>query len=140
MFLSGDIACSRRAASGFTVLLIISLTLPVFSRATEPDKGKSDDEKVYEIGGDVKPPKLVHVVEPSFDSHSESAFVAGVVKIQIVVKKSGVPDDPKVLSGISQRQDQKAVEAVRQWRFRPAMKDETPVSVRVTVEVDFQLL
>lgn len=126
--------------SGFTVLLIISLTLPVFSRAAEPDKGKSDDEKVYEIGGDVKPPKLVHVVEPSFDSHSESAFVAGVVKIQIVVKKSGVPGDPKVLSGISQRQDQKAVEAVRQWRFRPAMKGEAPVSVRVTVEVDFQLL
>jgi periplasmic protein TonB len=140
MFLSGDIVCCRRATSGLTIFLMISLALPAFSRAAEPDKGKSEGEKVYEIGGDVKPPKLVHVVEPSFDSHSESAFVAGVVKIQVIVKKSGVPEDPKILSGISRRQDEKAVEAVRQWRFRPATKDDIPVSVRVTVEVDFQLL
>lgn len=124
----------------FTILLTASMAFTAFLTGAEPDKTPPTAEKVYEIGGDVKAPKLVHVVEPDLDSHSEAAFVAGVVKIQVVLTKEGIPTNPKVLASISKRQDEKAVEAVRQWRFKPATKDEAPVSVRVTVEVDFHLL
>ena len=139
MLLTGGSTRARRAALCLSGLLIMSTVLCVISRAAETDK-KAADEKVYEVGGEIKPPKLVHVIEPDFDTHSEDAFVAGAVKIQIVVTKAGIPTEPKVLAGISKRQDDKAVEAVRQWRFTPATKGESPVNVRVTVEVDFHLL
>jgi TonB family protein len=101
---------------------------------------KQQNDPIYEIGGDVKPPKLVHVVEPEFSVHSEQAFVSGVVKIQMIVTSEGLPKEPKVLSGLGDVQNKKAVEAVKQWRFNPATKEDKPVNVRVTVEVNFHLL
>lgn len=104
------------------------------------DRAKERTETVYDIGGDVHPPKLIHVVEPAFDPKSEEAFTSGVVRIQIVVTDEGGVRDPKVVAGLNDRQDKKAVEAVTQWRFRPATRQGEPVSVRATVEVNFHLL
>jgi periplasmic protein TonB len=104
------------------------------------DHGKDNSETVYDIGGDVQPPKLIHVVEPAFDPKSEEAFTSGVVRIQIVVTLEGGVRDPKVVAGLNDRQDRKAVEAVTQWRFKPALRQGEPVNVRATVEVNFHLL
>jgi TonB family protein len=103
------------------------------------EKPKSD-EKVYAVGGDVKSPKLTHYVEPEFSSSSKEAFVDGVVKIETVVTTEGLPTNLKILSGLNSEEDKTAVEAVKQWRFRPGTKGDTPVNVKVTVEVDFHLL
>lgn len=113
------------------------------------DSGKNDkkpaekpkaDGKIYVPGGDVKAPKLTHYVEPEFSSSSREAFVSGVVKIETVVTAQGLPSDLKIVSGLNTEEDQTAVEAVKQWRFRPGTKGDQPVKVRVTVEVDFHLL
>jgi protein TonB len=104
------------------------------------DSAKDHQETVYDIGGDVQPPKLIHVEEPSFDPKSEEAFTSGVVRIQIIVTQQGSVRDPKVVSGLNERQDKKAVEAVQHWRFKPATRRGDPVSVRATVEVNFHLL
>ena len=88
----------------------------------------------------MQPPKLIHVVEPAFDPKSEEAFTSGVVRIRIVVTLEGGVRDPKVIAGLNDRQDKKAVEAVTQWRFKPARRQGEPVNVRATVEVNFHLL
>jgi TonB family protein len=139
--------CLWRVLLTLTTLILVSnlLSAGLAARDTsKTDAGRSTEKKhsdpIYEIGGDVKPPKLVHVVEPEFSAHSEQAFVSGVVKIQIIVTSEGMPKDPKVLSGLSEVQNKKAVEAVAQWRFQPATKEDKPVNVRVTVEVNFHLL
>lgn len=106
----------------------------------ETAKDKENDAKIYELGPDVQPPKLVHVVEPEFDPKSEEAFTSGVVRMQIVVTTEGSVKDPKVLSGLNDRQNSKAIEAVKKWRFKPALHENKPVSVKVTVEVTFHLL
>lgn len=108
--------------------------------ARSADHAKDRSETVYDIGGEVQPPKLIHMVEPAFDPKSEEAFTSGVVRIQIVVTLEGVVRDPKVVAGLNERQDKKAVEAVTQWRFKPATREGEPVNVRATVEVNFHLL
>ena len=103
---------------------------------------KSDDsnDKIYEPGGDVKSPKLVHYVEPAFSPSSKEAFVEGTVKISTVVTREGVATNPHVTSGLNTEEDKTAVEAVKQWKFDPGTKAGQPVNVRVTVEVTFHLL
>ena len=139
--------CLRRVLLTLTTIVLVSTLFSAVTAARDVSKadasktgGKKQGDQIYDIGGDVKPPKLVHVVEPEFSAHSDQAFVSGVVKIQMIVTFEGLPKEPKVLSGLGETQDKKAVEAVEQWRFKPATKDDKPVSVRVTVEVNFHLL
>jgi protein TonB len=129
-----------KRAARFLVTLCVTSCLVFVSHARAADQTSKTDEPVYDIGGDVKPPKLIHVVEPDFDPKSEEAFTSGVVRIQIVVTHQGSVRNPKVVVGLNERQDKKAVEAVTQWRFKPALRQGEPVNVRATVEVNFHLL
>ena len=129
----------KRAARFLGAFALLWCLLPG-TPAHAADHAKDSSETVYDIGGDVQPPKLVHVVEPAFDPKSEEAFTSGVVRIRIVVTLEGGVRDPKVIAGLNDRQDKKAVEAVTQWRFKPAQRQGEPVNVRATVEVNFHLL
>ncbi len=97
-------------------------------------------EPVYDPGGDVKSPKLIHYVEPEFASSSEQAFVDGTVKVVTVVTDQGLPTDVHVVKGLNDREDKAAIQAVKQWRFRPGTKAGQSVNVRVTVQIAFHLL
>lgn len=133
---------SKRA---FVLVAVCALYLvtPLQARSADDkhqNQTKETEEQVYEIGGDVEPPQLVHVVEPEFDPKSEEAYVSGTIKLQIVVTKAGSVKEPKVLTGPNERQDKAAIAAVLQWRFKPGTKKGEPVNVRATVEVNFHLL
>lgn len=106
----------------------------------ENGKDKSSDEPVYEPGGDVKPPKLIHYVEPEFSPSSKEAFLEGTVKIITVVTQEGKPTECRVSHGLSSEEDRSALEALKQWTFHPGTKADKPVKVRITVEIDFHLL
>jgi TonB family protein len=101
---------------------------------------QNSTDPVYDPGKDVKAPKLIHYVEPEFSPSSKEAFVEGTVKISTVVTRDGVPTELKVLRGLNAKEDETAIDALRQWRFQPGTKEGQPVKVRVTVEVDFHLL
>ncbi len=58
----------------------------------------------------------------------------------MVIDEKGIPQDIIVTRSLEPGLDQKAIEAVRQWRFRPATKNGRPVSVRANIEVNFRLL
>ena len=103
-------------------------------------KAGGGQEQIYEPGGDVKPPKLVHYVEPAFSPSSKEAYVEGTVKISTVVTRDGVATNLRVTSGLNAEEDRTATEAVKQWKFQPGTKAGDPVNVRVNVEVTFHLL
>lgn len=135
---------SRRAFCGNLVLslpaaLAIARAADQDSADTKSNKN-SAESKVYEPGGDVKPPKLVHYVEPDFSPEAKEAFVEGTVKISTVVTTEGVPTDLRVISGLNTAEDHSATNALKQWKFQPGTKSGQPVNVRVTVEVSFHLL
>jgi bla regulator protein blaR1 len=96
--------------------------------------------QVYHIGKDVIAPKLIFSVEPEFpesERKSKSKF-EGTCLIGFVVDESGMPRDVKVVRSLSADFDTKAVEAVEQYRFTPAMKAGEPVAVTLKVEVKFE--
>ena len=100
----------------------------------------SDVEKVYEPGGEITAPKLLHYVEPEFSPSSKEAYVEGTVKISTVVTTEGKARNSKVISGLSAEEDRTALDALKQWTFRPGTKSGKPVNVRVNVQIDFHLL
>ena len=134
---------SRRA---FVCRLALSLCGAYTSASAGPavskdkESGKSDTGPIYQPGGDVSRPKLLHSVEPAFSSKSNEAFVEGTVTVSAVVNTHGELMDIEVLKGISAAQDRSALDALKEWRFEPGSKAGKPVNVRVKIQVEFHLL
>jgi TonB family protein len=104
------------------------------------EKENKSAPTVYTPGGDVKPPKVIHYVEPQFSASSREAFVEGVVKLKTTVTPEGLPSDTQVTKGLNADEDRTAVEAVKQWRFQPGTKGGEAVHVRVGIEIAFHLM
>ena len=84
-------------------------------------------------------PQLIHSVEPEFTEDARRANYQGSVSIKLIVDSQGNPQDVRLESHLGMGLDEKAIEAVRQYRFRPAMYQGHPVSVQIVVDVDFRL-
>jgi TonB family protein len=69
---------------------------------------------------------------------AQKARQQGTVVLMIIVDEQGLPQDVRVIRRLGFGLDEKAVEAVQRWRFRPAMKDGRPVKVEATIEVNFR--
>ena len=83
---------------------------------------------------------LIHKVEPEFSEEARKAKYQGEVVLSIEIAADGTPRILRVVSGPGLGLDEKAVEAVRQWRFKPAYRDGRPVDSTAMVEVHFHLL
>jgi TonB family protein len=84
-------------------------------------------------------PVLISMVEPEFTVEARKAKFMGVVTVNLIVDQRGEPQKVHVVRGIGLGLDQKAVEAVRQYKFKPAMKDGKPVEASMNIEVNFQI-
>jgi TonB family protein len=93
----------------------------------------------YRPGSGVAAPELVHEVRPDYTEEARRRNLTGEVVLEIVVRSDGRVGTVRVLNGLGAGLDQRAVEAVRQWRFRPARRQGTPVDVMVEVAVEFRL-
>lgn len=91
------------------------------------------------IGGGVSAPVLIYSVEPEFSEEARKAKVAGNVLVNLWVDTNGLPSHVHVIRGVGMGLDEKAIEAVRQYRFKPAMENGRPVLVELNVEVNFQI-
>jgi periplasmic protein TonB len=91
-------------------------------------------------GRGVTPPQLVYKVEPEFSDEARKSKHQGVVVLTIEVDASGNVRNLRVRQSLGLGLDEKAIEAVSHWRFRPAIVDGKPVAIEATVEVNFQLL
>jgi TonB family protein len=94
---------------------------------------------VFRIGGGVSAPVAVEKHEPQYSSEARINKVQGTVVLSIVIGSDGIPRDLRVIRSLGLGLDQKAIEAVRQWRFKPGIKENQPVSVLATVETNFRL-
>ncbi len=97
---------------------------------------QNDDEMVYDLGPGITPPRVVKQVNPRYATNRGVRAVGSVI-IGLVVTSKGLPKNPHVIRGLDKELDQSAVEAVGEWRFAPAVKNGTPIAVRVSVELHF---
>jgi protein TonB len=104
-----------------------------------PGEGGGMGGGPYRPGSGVEPPRLLKEVRANYTDEARRANVTGEVVLEIVVKRDGSVGDVRILKRLASGLDQKAVEAVRQWRFAPARMKGVPVDVIVEVSVDFRL-
>jgi protein TonB len=78
-------------------------------------------------------------VKPDYTDEARRRGIEGDVLIEIVVRRDGSVGNVRLLQGLGAGLDQRAMDAVRQWRFRPAERFGTPVDVMVEVAVEFKL-
>lgn len=112
---------------------------PADNSNQDADKIGGSDGAVYNIGGSVRPPTLVYAANPEYPEGARKAKISGNVVVSLIVDPAGEPYNVHVARGLGNELDEKAVEAVQQYRFKPATRNGEPVAVALKVEVNFQV-
>jgi len=94
---------------------------------------------VYKVGGGISAPTAISSPDPDYTEEARRAKKQGTCVLWLIVDSAGHPRDIKVIRGLGFGLDAKALEAVKQWKFQPALKDGRPVDVQISVEVEFHL-
>jgi TonB family protein len=93
----------------------------------------------FRPGSGIDPPRLLREVKADYTDEGRRRNITGDVVLEIVVRRDGSVGDVHVLQGLGAGLDQRAIDAVRQWRFDPAHRKGTAVDVIVEVAVEFNL-
>jgi TonB family protein len=120
------------------------------SSATEPSQATPDANAVYRVGSGVSPPRLITSVDPEYTDLARKKKISGICTVEMVIDADGNPQGVRVIKSIgkdlnpklkkaAEGLDQSAVNAVSQYRFKPAEYQGKPVPVRVKIEVSFKM-
>jgi TonB family protein len=95
----------------------------------------------YRPGNGVISPEVIHEEKPQYTSEAMRAKVQGIVEVEAIVMPDGTVSQVQIVRSLDDRfgLDQKAVEAVKRWRFRPGTRMGKPVPVLVNIELTFTL-
>lgn len=105
-----------------------------------PGEGGGFGGGVFRVGGGVTSPVPLYKPEPEYSEEARKAKYQGTVVLYVEVDATGKPRNLKVVRSLGLGLDEKAIEAVEKWKFRPGYKDGKPVTVAATIEVNFRLL
>ncbi len=89
--------------------------------------------------GGVTAPRTIYAPDPQYSDQARSAKFQGSVLLWLVVGADGVPRDIKIVRSVGLGLDERALDAVRSWKFDPGRKDGQPVATQINVEVSFRL-
>lgn len=104
-----------------------------------PGEGGGAGGGVFHVGGGVTPPTVVSRVEPQYSEEARKARYQGTVVLEAIVKRDGTVDILRVVRSLGFGLDENAIQALRQWRFKPGMRNGVPVDVALNIEVNFNL-
>jgi len=104
-----------------------------------PGTGGGYGGGVYHVGGGVSNPILVYAPDPEFSDEARRAKYQGVCVVGLIVDAQGNPQRVHVVQPLGMGLDEKAMEAVRQYKFKPAIYKGKPVAVEVNIEVNFRI-
>lgn len=94
---------------------------------------------IYRVGGGVSAPRAIFAPDPEYSEEARKAKYQGTVVLWMIVGPDGRARDIRVTRSVGLGLDEKAIEAVKTWKFEPAHKDGQPVAVQINVEVSFRL-
>jgi TonB family protein len=101
--------------------------------------GETTASGVYQVGNGVSPPTVVFRKEPEYAELARKLSIEGGVTVSLIIQPDGTATNFKITKSVGYGLDEKAIEAVRKWRFKPGLKDGAPVPVMASVEVNFRL-
>jgi len=94
----------------------------------------------YRVGNGVAAPILLSKTEPMYSEEARKIKYGGTVVLYTQIDPSGTATNIHVIKSLGFGLDEKAMEAVETWKFKPGYKDGAPVTVEATIEVNFRLL
>jgi len=104
-----------------------------------PGHGGGYGGGAYRVGGGVSAPKALYAPDPEYSEEARKAKYQGTVVLWMVVGADGRAQQVRVQRSLGMGLDEKAIEAVRQWKFEPAKLNGQAVPVQINVEVNFRL-
>ncbi len=110
-----------------------------FGPGVGPGYGGGIGGGVYRVGGGVSAPRVLYAPDPNYSDEARKAKYQGTVVLWVIVGPDGRVRDVRVQRTLGMGLDEKAIEAVRTWKFDPAKRNGQPVAVQVNVEVNFRL-
>lgn len=146
-------ALKTKTSLALAAIVLLALSAPVFafsfkvhdanaSHGTSPIllvATAAPGEEPQQLGPGITPPKIVSKVNPSYPLEAKQQGREGTVTLAVVVTEKGVPEDVRVAKSAAPDLDENAVDAVRQWKFEPALKDGKPVKVKLKIDVNYSL-
>ncbi len=112
----------------------------VAAQGTPAAPSESSPSKPIRVGGAVEQANLVVKIQPIYPAAAKAAAIQGKVLFEMVISKDGVPLDIRVLSSPDDDLTQSALDAVRQWRYKPTLLNGQPVEIVTDVVVNYTLL
>jgi protein TonB len=124
------------------VLSLAVAVMPVWAQTPQelpsaPAPTQAVLDRPVHVGGSVKAPVLVSSAEPELTEEARRKHLSGNVQVYLWVDEHGNPTHVRVTRGVGLGLDEKAVEAVRKYKFKPATQDGKPVTVELYVDVNF---
>jgi TonB family protein len=104
-----------------------------------PGEGGGTGGGPFRVGGGVTPPTVLSRVEPQYSEEARKARYQGTVVLEAIVKRDGTVDILRVVRSLGFGLDENAIQALKQWRFKPGMRNGIPVDVALNIEVNFNL-
>ena len=104
-----------------------------------PGSGGGTGGGPYRPGSGIEPPTVLREVKPTYTESARQRGITGEVVLEVVVQRDGSVRVGRVIQGLGTGLEERAIEAVRQWRFSPARRMGQPVDVIVEVVVEFRL-
>ncbi|MBB5057518.1 protein TonB [Granulicella aggregans] len=104
-----------------------------------PGSGGNTGGGIRQIGGSVSAPKLVSQVDPEFSEEARKAKYMGVAIVDAVIDEHGIPVRVRIISDPGMGLGERAVEAVKQWRFKPGTENGKAVKTELQIQVDFHI-
>ena len=127
-----------RAATLQDQLQAVLDEMQVLLGGSDRSAGGSNSNEPFRIGDGIRPPAKIVNANPVYPPEAREARVQGVVILEVTLSRTGEVSDVEVLRSVPLL-DEAAVAAVRQWRYEPTLVDGEPVSILMTVTVNFQL-
>jgi TonB family protein len=115
------------------------MQLDVDFKLPPPRIDEKDGSEILKVGRGVSPPTVISRVEPAYSDEARAAGYRGTVVVRATIHKDGTLTVDKVVRELGLGLDQKAVEALEMWKFKPATRNSEPVAVELNIEVNFNL-
>jgi TonB family protein len=129
-----------------SLLALVVQEKPPTQSGQEPDSQSANPipqqqrETVHQAGEKgLTPPKATYTVPADYSEKARKARVQGVVGLRVIITSEGKIGDVTIVKKLNPDLDEKAVEAVHKWKFKPAIKDGQPVAVQINVNMQFAL-
>ena len=107
--------------------------------APAPPPAPSSTVGVVRIGADIKQPKQLKRVEPTYPDDERAAGITGMVILEVLLDTQGRVKQAAILRHVTPSIDAAALSAVQQWVYQPTLLNGAPVEVVFTVTVNFSM-